>query len=74
MNKQPGIYSTAEAAALLGVSTRTIRRYIKAGRLAGAYKPNNSRRIGWRVSGQALSVFVPLEQRGQLLSQMGMFA
>ena len=41
--------TVAESAAVLGVSTNTVRRYIKEGRLA-AYKPGGASSRGvWRI-------------------------
>lgn len=62
------VYSTAEAAELLGVDVKTIQRYVKAGRLQGQkfagawhFTQENMRRFldggqspGWYIEGQRL--------------------
>lgn len=49
-----------EAAALLGVHRATVARWCKAGKIAGAYLPRRSRKLGYRMPRQA--VLALLEQ------------
>ena len=42
-------YTTWEAAELLGISYRTIRRWCSAGKLPGAQLRMGNRRLGWRI-------------------------
>jgi excisionase family DNA binding protein len=41
--------TTQEAAPLLGVHRATVVRWCKAGKIAGAYLPGRSRKLGYRL-------------------------
>lgn len=57
------LYSSGEAAALLGIPARTMRRYLTLGRIRGEQNPITGT---WQVSREALTAFLhQLEQRAK---------
>ncbi len=58
-----------EAAALLGIHRATVVRWCKAGRIAGAYLPRRSRKLGYRIPRTAILALLETEERDALASR-----
>jgi excisionase family DNA binding protein len=54
------------AAAYLGVVEMTVLRWCRSGKLAGAYLPKRSRRLGWRIPLTSVHSLLEVQERETL--------